>query len=268
MAIPITPEAQRLVGKRIHVTKAQRGHEYVFSHPGINLITPEKLYLGTLEDYQLHPSMLARATMSIRIRVDPSFVKKWGLAHPLLEWQETPETFPIFELKTPDTSDLARTLVKMNKDQPEESRLPPELLSVVWQAMGQRKPKGYPRGAFGPQKQPLRTGDFFYIRPEDTGTPIVVKIGALTALPGTTPMRHAESTVVEGDATYRTGSRLPFDYAPDTLFVPWRPPQRPKGEQAVKEDQERRTKEQEEMIASLSPEEREAATAMRGGRRR
>lgn len=38
--------------------------------------------------------------------------------------------------------------------------------------------------------------------------------------------------------------------------------------EAKKEDQERRTKEQEEMIESLSPEEREVAVAMRGGTRR
>jgi hypothetical protein len=101
MSAKLTPEAQALVGKKVHVTKTTPDKTYLIALPGVNPVTPAMLFKGSVLEYSFPEgpeSMMATIPIRLKVRVDAETQSKWGLADPVMEWAAAPENLPIFEL--------------------------------------------------------------------------------------------------------------------------------------------------------------------------
>lgn len=101
MAAKLTPEAQALVGKKLHVTKTTPDKTYMIALPGVNPVTPAMLFKGKVLSFAFpddEKSMMATIPIHLKVEVDAETQSKWGLATPIMEWDAAPENLPIFEL--------------------------------------------------------------------------------------------------------------------------------------------------------------------------
>jgi hypothetical protein len=101
MAARLTPEAQALVGKKVHVTKTTPDKTYLIALPGVNPVTPALLFKGKILEYAFpsdETSMMATIPIHLKVEVDGETQAKWGLDTPIMEWDAAPENLPIFEL--------------------------------------------------------------------------------------------------------------------------------------------------------------------------
>jgi hypothetical protein len=102
MSAKLTPEAQALVGKKVHVTKTTPDKTYLIALPGVNPVTPAMLFKGSIVEYSFPTegpdTMRATIPIRLKVRVDAETQAKWGLTDPVMEWAAAPENLPIFEL--------------------------------------------------------------------------------------------------------------------------------------------------------------------------
>jgi hypothetical protein len=102
MAARLTPEAQALVGKKVHVTKTTPDKTYLIALPGVNPVTPALLFKGKILEHAFPTegpdTMRATIPIHLKVEVDGETQAKWGLDSPIMEWAAAPENLPIFEL--------------------------------------------------------------------------------------------------------------------------------------------------------------------------